>query len=52
MKEKIYFRPGELVTLKQDIPNKPIMMVVEKDTCTFKLYNKEAATFFRGIKCR
>ena len=47
--EKIYFMPGDLVTLKQDIPNKPIMIVVKKESYTFK--NKEA-TSLRGIKCR
>ncbi len=26
-KEKVYFIPGDLVELKQDIPNKPLMMV-------------------------
>ena len=30
MEEKVYFMPGEVVTLKQDIPNKPVMIVVKK----------------------
>lgn len=30
MIEKVFFQPGDLVTLKQDIPNKPIMIVVKK----------------------
>ena len=29
MEEKVYFMPGEVVTLKQDIPNKPVMIVVK-----------------------
>lgn len=37
MIEKVFFQPGDLVTLKQDIPNKPIMIVVKKETRTFKL---------------
>ena len=28
--EKIFFLPGDTVTLKQDLPNKPIMLVVQK----------------------
>lgn len=53
MIEKIYFQPGDLVTLKQDIPNKPIMIVVKKETRTFKLDDgKETSEYFRGIKCR
>ena len=31
MIEKVFFQPGDLVTLKQDIPNKPIMIVVKKE---------------------
>lgn len=27
MEEKIFFKPGDVVTLKQEIPNKPIMLV-------------------------
>jgi len=34
--DKIYFQPGDLVTLKKDIPNKPIMIVVKKVTSVFK----------------
>ena len=26
--EKIYFKPGDIVTVKQDIPNRPKMIVV------------------------
>lgn len=50
---KIFFQPGDIVTLKQDIPNKPVMIVVKKETSTIKL-NKEAAKeeYFIGIKCR
>ncbi|MDO4465418.1 MAG: hypothetical protein Q4C49_00210 [Bacillota bacterium] len=34
--EKIYFIPGDVVTLRQDLPNKPVMMVVRKKTLTIK----------------
>ena len=29
MIEKVFFQPGDIVTLKQDIPKKPIMIVVK-----------------------
>lgn len=48
---KVYFLPGEVVTLKQNIPNKPTMIVVKKVTSTFK--NEDVKDeFFRGILCR
>lgn len=50
---KIYFNPGDLVTVKHDIPNKPVMFVLEK--CTRSLYNRdtqETENVFLGIKCR
>ena len=34
--EKIYLMPGDLVTLRQDLPNKPTMIVVRKKTLTVK----------------
>lgn len=48
--EKIYFLPGDRVTIKQDIPNKPIMIVVKKETNMFK--NQSDAPSLKGIKCR
>ena len=36
MEEKVYFMPGEVVTLKQDIPNKPVMIVVKKETMNIR----------------
>ena len=51
MEEKIYFMPGDVVTLKQDIPNKPTMLVLKKETLVIKHQdNKEP--ILRGIKCR
>ena len=47
--EKIYFVPGMLVTLRQDLPNKPIMLVVRKKTMTIK---GEDEKFLQGIICR
>ena len=47
--DKIYFVPGMLVTLKQDIPNKPVMIVVKKETSMFK-HNTD--NILKGIRCR
>lgn len=48
--EKVFLQPGDLVTFKQDIPNKPIMMVVRKETNIFK--NQPQGITLRGIRCR
>ncbi len=47
--EKTYFLPGDVVTLRQNIPNKPIMVVVKKETSFIK---KEDNNILRGIRCR
>lgn len=46
--------PGELVTLRQDIPNKPTMIVVKKETSVFKHQRKleDKKPILIGIKCR
>lgn len=49
----IYFNPGDRVTLRQDIPNKPIMIVVKKETSLFKHDNKkDQKSVLIGIRCR
>lgn len=49
--DKIYFNAGDVVQLKQDIPNKPIMVVVRKETSLFR--NKEdRRSILKGIRCR
>ena len=48
---KIYFMPGDIVTLKQDIPNKPTMIVVKKKTLTIKPNDDDKSEFFQGILC-
>lgn len=51
--EKIFFQPGDTVTIRQDIPNKPVMMVVKKETMTFRPSKEESKEdFFIGIRCR
>lgn len=48
--EKVFFKPGDVVTLRQDIPNKPTMVVVRKETTIFK--DEFQNTQLRGIRCR
>lgn len=55
MEEKIFLNPGEIVTLKQDIPNKPVMLVVKKGTSVFKHDSKrlnDKKPILIGIRCR
>lgn len=46
--EKVFFSPGDIVTLRQDIPNKPIMIVEKKSELTFK---ESQTKSLRGIVC-
>lgn len=50
----IYFNPGDVVQLKQNIPNKPTMIVVKKETSLFKHDRKEddKRPILKGIRCR
>lgn len=54
MEEKVYFMPGDVVTLKQSLENKPVMYVVKKETLTFRptKLEEEDDKYFVGIKCR
>lgn len=55
METNIYFNPGDVVQLKQDIPNKPTMIVVRKETSIFKHDQKRLSDkkpILIGIKCR
>ena len=50
---RVYYNAGDVVTVRHDIPNKPVMWVVEK--CVRSLFNKETnemENVFLGIKCR
>lgn len=46
--DKIFFTPGDLVTIKHDLPMKPIMLVKGKETKTIRGAEKD---HFIGIKC-
>ena len=53
--DKIYFNAGDVVQLKQDIPNKPTMIVVKKETSLFKHDSKrleDKRPVLKGIRCR
>ena len=44
------FLPGDLVTLRQELPNKPVMIVVRKESTIFKDEYKN--NNLKGIRCR
>lgn len=48
---KQYFLPGDTVTIRQDLPNKPTMLIVKKVTKTFAT-NTVKNDFFQGFLCR
>lgn len=50
MEDKMLFFPGDLVTLRQDLPNKPVMVVVRKESTIFRDDNKTNS--LKGIRCR
>lgn len=52
MEENIFYKPGDIVTLKQDIPNKPLMIVVKKETSLFKNNIEDRKNVLKGIRCR
>ena len=49
---KTYFQPGDLLTLRQNLENKPIMIMVEKSTKTFHFNGSNGQDHFKGIVCR
>ena len=51
MDEKIFFSPGDVVTIRQDIPNKPTMLVVKKVNNIMK-HSEDKEGILRGIRCR
>lgn len=47
---KIFFSPGQIVTVKQDIPNKPIMIVQRVERSIMR--NSNGKDILKGVKCR
>lgn len=55
MEDTLYLNPGMVVTLRQDIPNKPKMIVVRKETSLFKhdpKKHEDKKPVLLGIRCR
>lgn len=48
--QKVYFTPGDVVTIRQNIPYKPIMIVVRKESSIIK--QGDGKDILKGIKCR
>lgn len=48
--EKIFFTPGDLVQMKQDIPNKPKMVVVRIERSIMK--SNDGQGYLKGVRCR
>lgn len=47
---KIFFQPGDIVVIKQNIPNKPTMVVLKIERSIIK--NDGQNPYLRGVKCR
>lgn len=47
--DKPFFKPGDTVTFKQDLPNKPVMLVMRKEMNFFQ--NQNFGTQLKGIRC-
>lgn len=47
---KVYFVPGQKVTLRQDIPNKPIMLVHRVERSIIR--NEDKNALLKGVKVR
>lgn len=50
MEEKIFFQPGDIVQIKQNISNKPKMIVTRIEKSILK--NNDGKDLLRGIRCR
>lgn len=48
--EKIFFSPGDMVEMKQEIPNKPKMVVLKIERSLIRKEN--ANPYLRGVRCR
>lgn len=47
---KEYFLPGDVVTIRQNIPNKPTMLVDKKVTKKMRI-GDVSSNYFQGISC-
>lgn len=51
-KDKVFLKPGDTVTVKQDIPNRPTMVVIRKESNFFKDNAPAGVSTLKGIRCR
>lgn len=47
--DKVFFKPGDLCELKQDLPNKQIMLVHRIERSIIRNNGNE---YLKGVKCR
>lgn len=47
--DKTYFLPGQVVKIRQNIPNSPTMIVVRKET---NVFNHDSKGKLKGMRCR
>lgn len=50
VESKVYFQPGDCVTISKKLDNRPVMMVLKKKTFTIKEPNMEGKMLI-GIEC-
>ena len=50
MDEKVFFKPGDLCKLKQELPNAPIMMVYRVERSIMR--NTYGKDILKGVKVR
>ena len=50
--EHVYFCPGDVVTLRHNLDNKPKMLVIEKVTRDIMAKDGTTESIFRGLRCR
>lgn len=50
MENKVFFTPGDIVTIRQEIPNKPTMLVYRVERSIIR--NDNGKDILRGVKCR
>lgn len=52
MEDKVYYLPGELCTIKHEIPNRPLMVVKKKATRMIRPGPQDVKKdFLQGIVC-
>ena len=50
--DKVFFSPGDLVMIKHDIINRPVMFVSEKMSRSTMTKEGDTNTIFLGMRCK